>query len=96
MVDPILYVSQCPVCDQGLVRIRTFSQLSHVYSICQCDECDASWKSPTLAQRISRIDVDRMTSDCTSSHWSSLEEICLFGWAGFIRPNQSINGIEIK
>jgi hypothetical protein len=89
MTEPILYLTQCPVCEQGLVRLRTISHQSRLHCICQCDECDASWFSPLLNERLPRVDVDRMISECEKSYWSSMEEICLFGWAGFIRPSQS-------
>lgn len=85
MTETILYISSCPVCDQGLVRLRTLKRQSHFSPVCQCDECDAAWKTPKLDERLTRSDMDRLLQECDSTHWSLMEEVCLFGWAGFVR-----------
>lgn len=58
MSSKIFYVDHCPVCEQGLVRIRlgrTGPQLAPVFL---CDECDAAWFDPELKVRIRNQSAD--------------------------------------
>ncbi|XZE20958.1 hypothetical protein SH449x_000850 [Pirellulaceae bacterium SH449] len=82
MSDSVLYISECPVCQQGLVRIRAVVSKQFLRSVCQCDECDAAWSDPQLTDRLMREHVEQLHSSCESWYWASREEACLLGWAG--------------
>lgn len=91
----LLYICQCPVCEQGLLRPRICESksnpLNSVAAIV-CDECDAAWTSPTLLERmLTRADGAPSSTGCQESlwgprsHWASLEEVYLLGWYNHIR-----------
>lgn len=85
MSDSIDYLSECPVCQQGLVRIRAIFVENRLRSICQCDECDAAWTDPSLTDRLGRDHTELLQSSCEAWYWASREEACLLGWAGSLK-----------
>ena len=86
MTAKIYYVSQCPVCDQGLVRVRICVISSEMTPIFICDECDAAWSDPGLVNRL-RMASEQPASDAhlcenpwgENTHWATAPEIALLG-----------------
>ena len=61
MAKPFLiYVKQCPVCGDGLCRVRVCHDLQRgrLTGCILCDECETVWTDPTLKQKFLRVKVE--------------------------------------
>ena len=93
MTSQLIYVSSCPVCGDGLCRIRVCEKDQRLAGMVLCDECEALWTDPTMTQRVLRKAGD-MDPICPStgqsvwgeqSRWANVGEICLLGWFGGVK-----------
>jgi len=85
---PWIHLGECPVCVDGLCRIRTCTDDSvgeHFYAI--CDECDATWTVPdTCVPRIFPDAQDPLCPICSAelygrqAHWSLADELVGTDW----------------
>jgi len=91
MAKPFLiYVKQCPVCGDGVCRVRVCHDLQRgrLTGCVLCDECETVWTDPTLKQKFLRGKVEGTPCcpDCgqslwePNSHWADIPEVCLLGW----------------
>ena len=74
MSSKIYYVSNCPVCEQGLVRVRTCLSEHAMHGIFLCDECEAAWQDPQLLHRIRQIDLPNQKRDSQTSNTSPSDQ----------------------
>jgi hypothetical protein len=88
MQSQIIYVKSCPICGDGLCRIRVCLHDQVVTGLVLCDECESMWKDPGMQERLARDanDCDPRCPDCSESlwgenaHWANVGEVCLLGW----------------
>jgi len=93
MTSQLIYVESCPVCGDGLCRIRICVTNQRLTGLVLCDECEAMWTNPTMQERIpaSSNESEPMCPSCDQSvwgnqaHWASIGEVCLLGWFDRIR-----------
>lgn len=86
---PWIHIGECPVCVDGLCRVRTCDPSSgarHFYAI--CDECEATWTRPDVDSKKTFPDAqDPRCPICAAklygeqSHWSVAEELADSEWA---------------
>lgn len=96
MGTPFLYVESCPICGDGLCRIRVCVQDQKILGCILCDECEAVWTDPSLKDRIAQrpgaegpeCPTCGLSLWSRSSHWANVGEACLLGW--FDRVHLSI------
>jgi len=88
MSSQVIYVESCPVCGDGLCRIRICIHNQRMTGIVLCEECEAIWTDPAMRARVlatSDDDTPRCP-DCDqsvwsgNSHWANVGEVCLLGW----------------
>ena len=79
MTAKIYYVSSCPVCAQGLVRVRIQVVASQMSPVFVCDECDAAWADPDLANRMPWSSAEKNDLWGENTHWATAPEIALLG-----------------
>lgn len=72
MSPTIFYIAQCPICEQGLVRVRIHSERRNLSPFFVCDECDAAWSDVKLSSRLS-LSSERSTESSKSVAESSTE-----------------------
>jgi hypothetical protein len=84
----IIYVESCPICGDGLCRIRICISNQKVTGFVLCDECEAMWTDPFMQERVP-TNSDETNPQCPScgqsiwgqnSHWANIGEVCLLGW----------------
>ncbi len=63
----IYYIDHCPVCEQGLVRVRVLVSEGELRGVCVCDECDATWSDPSLLHRLDVLTPSDLGLDNSSS-----------------------------
>ena len=88
MSDRLFYVCQCPVCEQGLCRVRVSTTEEQASFGCVvCDECDATWTDPTLKERFKQPSPEfPVCPKCDvqlwgeQSRWADEVDLCLLGW----------------
>ncbi|MFN7706480.1 MAG: hypothetical protein ACK5OH_00585 [bacterium] len=92
MTKKYFYIDDCPICSQGLARVRVHVRKQSLTGYILCDECEAAWNDPSLLGRIPRgKEGDASCPDGKTSvwsehcHWASIEEICLLGWYNDIK-----------
>lgn len=77
----MFHVGPCPICGNGLRGVRVCCGRPVVI----CDECDAVWATPDVADRIS-ASSDPPCGQCSESlwgkqaHWAGQEEVTAAGW----------------
>lgn len=93
MTVPLIYVESCPVCGDGLCRIRVCITDQRLTGCVLCDECEAVWTDPSLQERVSRK-PNADDPECPScglslwsknAHWANVGEVCLLGWYDRVR-----------
>lgn len=102
MSTPRHSIGFCPVCGDGLVGIRVYSQDGNArYPLGVCDECEAIWTVPDLARKPifpaaedARSPVDGQPLWGTGSHWADLVECAELGWSDAIDPELNMHGVE--
>jgi ssDNA-binding Zn-finger/Zn-ribbon topoisomerase 1 len=84
------YVGTCPVCEQGLCRVRIYDSNNQFLSCVVCDECDATWtdtslcKSSRFRQPGSEVsvfpgsDIDLWGEP---TRWANADDLLLLGWS---------------
>jgi hypothetical protein len=84
---PLHSVGQCPVCAHGLCGIRVCRDEFGLRGLVICDECEAIWREPELAEPPLYADpVAAVWPDYHHSlwgpytHWATIEEIEQLGW----------------
>ncbi len=87
--SPWIHIGECPVCVNGLCRVRTCEDQQgqqHFYAM--CDECEATWLSPSTDTPRSFPDPDNpLCPVCDrvlyneQAHWSLAEELSGSPWA---------------
>jgi hypothetical protein len=85
----LFFVDHCPVCEQGLVRIRSRIHQRKLEGFCVCDECEAAWKDPSLTERIHRDQLSEEQLWGEQTRWAPIDEICLLGWYSSIQPKSA-------
>ena len=80
---PWIHIGECPVCVNGLCRVRTCCSLTgkpHLYAM--CDECESLWLTPTTdAPRRFPDASDPKCPICQQplygeqAHWSNADEL---------------------
>ena len=88
MANEIHYVEHCPICEQGLVRIRaTIDDAGQMYGCVVCDECESTWTDPTMKTRFIQTNPEKPVCPASgialwgeSSHWADKAEMSLLGW----------------
>ena len=88
MDSQIIYVESCPICGDGLCRIRICVLNQRISGMVLCDECDAMWTDPSMKQRVLNTcaDSDPSCPSCGLSvwdekmHWANVGEVCMLGW----------------
>jgi ssDNA-binding Zn-finger/Zn-ribbon topoisomerase 1 len=84
----LIYVRTCPVCGEGLCRVRVCTASHHLVGCVICDECESVWKDPEMQTRSVEKD-DAYTASCPecgmslwddACHWADIQEVCLLGW----------------
>lgn len=99
--NPWIHIGECPVCINGLGRVRTCGEgeSRHFYAV--CDECEAIWKEPDIASKRDFADAeDPRCPLCAEalygeqSHWSLTSDILGTPWheKATIEPNNDIIG----
>ncbi len=89
--QPWIHVGQCPVCDQGLCRIRVCSSDGKPHFFVLCDECEAMWLKTETAE--TPMYADRETPRCpicksglyAASHWASAAELSNTAWESVVQ-----------
>ena len=86
---PWIHIGECPVCVNGLCRVRTCRDASgknHFYAI--CDECEATWiESDVDSKRSFPNAQDPVCPICGAelygkqAHWSLPDELAHTEWA---------------
>lgn len=93
MTAPLIYIESCPICGDGLCRIRVCITDQRLIGCVLCDECEAVWTDPSMEERISRK-PDADDPQCPScglslwsknAHWANVGEVCLLGWYDRVR-----------
>lgn len=88
---PWVHIGECPVCVNGLARVRTCGEgeSRHLFAI--CDECEAVWTEPDTAA--SRRFADAEDPRCPlcdlplygeQSHWSMPSEVEGSPWSAAV------------
>jgi hypothetical protein len=92
MSETIYYVGECPLCEQGLCRIRVCFARCQIFGCVVCDECEATWTDPTLEQRFSQpCSAEPICPKCgvgfwtDQSRWGDVADICLLGWKSNVK-----------
>ena len=89
MTKPFLiYVGKCPVCGDGLCRVRVCQHRGKLTGCILCDECETVWTDPTLKVKYTQgaVAATPCCPDCgqslwdSKSHWGDIPEVCLLGW----------------
>ncbi|MCA9072422.1 MAG: hypothetical protein KDA84_26035 [Planctomycetaceae bacterium] len=60
------YISKCPCCEQGLVRIALCPACDQMAAI--CDECEAIWKDPAQIKSSAHTKPDGQHPACPYCH----------------------------
>jgi hypothetical protein len=93
MQAPIIYVQSCPICGDGLCRVRVCCVEQRVQGFILCDECEAMWTDPSMLDRVHN-DTSCGESHCPgtnlsvwdkNTHWANAGEVCLLGWFDQVR-----------
>ena len=93
MTQPLIYVESCPVCGDGMCRIRVCITDQRLTGCVLCDECEAVWTDPSMQQRAPRV-LSMDDPACPScgvslwsdqAHWANIGEVCLLGWFDQVR-----------
>lgn len=94
---PLIYLGTCPVCDGGLCRVRVCGVAQNqLHPLAVCDECEAIWTEPDLAQPhtysraespISPVTHDPIWSE--ANRWATVEDVCWMGWYEFVYIEQA-------
>ncbi len=89
MVLPyLIYVRSCPICGEGLCRVRVCTSDHRLIGCVVCDECETVWKEPEMQEQ-SANGIDGVTACCPecgmslwddACHWADIQEVCLLGW----------------
>ncbi len=81
------YICPCPVCEQGLCRVRVCEAEDRCFACVVCDECEAIWTDPTLEVRLPRSSEESpKCPNCDieiwseSTRWADAADLCLLGW----------------
>lgn len=85
---PWIHIGNCPVCDDGLCRVRCcVDDLGEKHLIALCDECEASWLEPdTLAPHLYPDPQEALwpSTDIPlygpNTRWATLEDIRGTDW----------------
>lgn len=87
MSESPVYVGNCPVCSDGLCKIRICRDQIGPLPIALCDECEAFWFSPDISQppRFLEAETGRVGEFACSAwddnaHWATSEEVAKMGW----------------
>ena len=94
----LIYVRHCPVCGQGLARVRTHACGQDQRFCLVCDKCDSTWQTPT-SNIYTQVDPSHATFPETAisvwsgdSRWAGLVETIQAGWYGdvtIVRDNST-------
>lgn len=91
MEDWLIYTRHCPRCEQGLCRIRTYTQEEKNRYFLLCDECDATWTNPDemhIFKQSNTADAVCPNTDIplwsSETHWATLLETIASGWFGHV------------
>ncbi len=85
--NPWIHIGECPVCVNGLCRVRTCSANGQRHFFAMCDECEALWLTPSTQSP--RTFADSSEPKCPicqqdlygeQSHWSVIEELKSTDW----------------
>lgn len=84
----LIYIRSCPVCGDGLCRVRVCAIDQQLHGCILCDECDTVWTDPALSERIDPPNEysSPVCPDCGETlwndtcHWADIQEVCLLGW----------------
>jgi hypothetical protein len=75
--SPWVHIGECPVCVNGIVRVRTCHGGGETHLIAVCDECEAIWTDPDISNRRGFADAEKaLCPICDQplygpqSHWS--------------------------
>lgn len=80
--SPWIHIGECPVCVNGLCRVRTCMQDGSVHFYAVCDECEALWLAPNTASP--RTFPDAIQPKCpvcqqdlygVQAHWALADEL---------------------
>jgi len=88
LTSEIHFVEHCPVCGQGLVRIRVCTNESgSLFGFVICDECDSTWTDPSMKTPYIQSNPEKPVCPQSgtalwseSSHWADKAEMSLLGW----------------
>ena len=88
MNNRLFYVCHCPICQQGLCRVRvSTTDDQSIFGCVVCDECEATWTNPSLDERYQQLDPE--VPICPKSHvqlwgemsrWADEVDLSLLGW----------------
>jgi hypothetical protein len=88
--DAWIYVSNCPICQCGLRRVRACAgpaEHPHLHGYVLCDDCETVWREPDV--RSEHIFPDVETAACpvcreplygSQARWATEAEIVALGW----------------
>lgn len=86
--SPWVYIGECPICVNGIARVRTCAGGAGVHFFAVCDECEAMWVEPDTSSQIQFADaVDPRCPICSAalygeqSHWSVPQELDQTEWS---------------
>ena len=88
MNERFFFVGPCPICEQGLCRVRVCTTDDQALFGCVvCDECEATWTDPTLHERFSQANPEVPVCPKSNiqlwgeqSRWADEEDLCSLGW----------------
>jgi hypothetical protein len=94
----LIYVKKCPVCGDGLCRVRICQHRGRLTGAILCDECETVWTDPSMKQKFTQGNepATPCCPDCKNSlwepnsHWADIPEVCLLGWydaVHIVRPD---------
>ncbi len=99
MTSFLVHLGNCPVCQDGLRRVRTCGLHENaLHGLIICDECEAIWIDPSeSAHHVFGSSESPVCPLCRqpiwsdNSRWSTVEDVCLLGWytLSFIERSES-------
>ena len=94
MNNHFYHLGTCPICNQGLLGVRTCGNC--LASFVLCDECESIWETPDTTEPAGYPDQpDAPCPQCESSlvadpsRWATLEEIEQLDWLDHIQGEYS-------